>query len=75
MDCSFYVMYEQDEKERVGWFPLNRRSSRLIHLAAGDKITGSVQLRVRWIHSMKALVWCRVQALEVGTLICMIAWW
>lgn len=67
------MMSEQDEKERVGWFPLNRRSSRLIHLAAGDKITGSVQLRVRWIHSLNALLRCRVQALEVGTSICIIA--
>lgn len=65
----FVVVDKQDEEERVGWFPLNRRSSRLIHLAAGDKITGSVQLRVRWIHSLKALLRCRVQALEVGTLI------
>ena len=49
----------------MGWFPLNRRSSRLMHLATGDKITGSVQLRVRWVHSPKAFLYARVQALEV----------
>ena len=49
----------------MGWFLLNRRSSRLMHLAAGDKIMGSVQLRVRWVHSAKAFLYARVQALEV----------
>lgn len=56
----------QDERERVGWFPLNRRSSRLMHLAAGDKIAGSIQLRVQWIHSLGAFLRCRVHGLEVG---------
>ncbi|CAM9278824.1 unnamed protein product, partial [Laminaria digitata] len=54
----------QDERERVGWFPLNRRSSRLMHLAAGDKITGSIKLRVRWVQSIKSFLHCRVQGLE-----------
>lgn len=49
----------------MGWFPLNRRSSRLMHLAAGDKITGSVQLRVRWVHSIDAFLKCRVEGLQV----------
>lgn len=56
----------QDERERVGWFPLNRRSSRLMHLAAGDKIAGSIQLRVQWVHSLGAFLRCRVHGLEVG---------
>lgn len=60
------ILREQDERERVGWFPLNRRSSRLMHLAAGDKIAGSVQLRVRWVHSVKAFLNCRIQALDVS---------
>ncbi len=50
----------------MGWFPLNRRSSRLMHLAAGDKIAGSIQLRVRWVHSLKAFLQTRIQDLEVG---------
>lgn len=56
----------QDEREHVGWFPLNRRSSRLMHLAAGDKIAGSIQLRVRWVHSLKAFLQTRIRDLEVG---------
>lgn len=50
----------------MGWFPLNRRSSRLMHLAAGDKIAGSIQLRVRWVHSIKAFLHTRIHDLEVG---------
>lgn len=57
---------KQDEREHVGWFPLNRRSSRLMHLAAGDKIAGSVQLRVQWVHSLKAFLHTRIHSLEVS---------
>jgi C2 domain len=45
-----------DQEERVGWFPLNRRSSRFMHLATGDKVSGSVQLRLRWVHSTGAFL-------------------
>lgn len=65
-DSPLVFQREQDERERVGWFPLNRRSSRLMHLAAGDKITGSIKLRVRWVQSIKSFLHCRVQGLEVG---------
>ncbi|CAN0026988.1 unnamed protein product, partial [Ectocarpus sp. 13 AM-2016] len=55
----------QDEREHVGWFPLNRRSSRLMHLAAGDKITGSVKLRVQWVFSVEALLLSQIRGLEL----------
>lgn len=37
-----------------------------MHLAAGDKIAGSVQLRVRWVHSLRAFLNARVHGLEVS---------
>lgn len=37
-----------------------------MHLAAGDKIAGSIQLRVRWVHSLKAFLHTRIHDLEVG---------
>lgn len=40
-----------------------------MHLAAGDKITGSIKLRVRWVQSIKSFLHCRVQGLEVGVLV------
>ena len=40
-----------------------------MHLAAGDKITGSLKLRVRWVQSIKSFLHCRVQGLEVGVLV------
>lgn len=46
----------QDQRVRVGWFPLTRRSSRFMDLAAGDKISGSLKMRVRWIHSTHAFL-------------------
>ncbi|CAN0062711.1 unnamed protein product, partial [Ectocarpus sp. 8 AP-2014] len=55
----------QDEREHVGWFPLNRRSSRLMHLAAGDKIAGSVKLRVQWVFSLDALLHTQIRGLEL----------
>ncbi|CAM9173475.1 unnamed protein product, partial [Phaeothamnion confervicola] len=54
----------QDQREQVGWFNLNRRSSRFMHLATGDKVSGSLQLRVRWVHSASMLLEHRCDALE-----------
>ncbi|CAM9467202.1 unnamed protein product [Chrysoparadoxa australica] len=53
----------QDQKERLGWFPLTRKSSHLMHLGTGDSIYGSINLRLRWIHSTPAFLEDRVQSL------------
>ncbi|CAN0250224.1 unnamed protein product, partial [Ectocarpus sp. 12 AP-2014] len=36
-----------------------------MHLAAGDKITGSVKLRVQWVFSVEALLLSQIRGLEL----------
>ncbi|KAG5189848.1 C2 domain-containing protein, partial [Tribonema minus] len=47
-----------DQREHVGWFPLNQRASRLMALSQMDKPggCGSVQLRLQWVHTKTALL-------------------
>ncbi len=54
----------QDGKERHGWFPLTRRSSKFMHPGAAGQVSGSIKLRVQWLHRTSSFISYRIQELN-----------
>ena len=54
--CDVQLNSLAGQQETVGWFPLTARTGKVFQRSSNEKVSGSVKLRLQWIHSTPSLL-------------------
>jgi len=58
--CDVQLNSLAGQNEVMGWYPLTARTGKVFQRSSNDKVSGSVKLRLRWVHKVPTLLDYRI---------------